>query len=219
MATTGSAAPFFKFFTCRSSSKPFMAGIWMSVSNRSKCRVATRENTSSGVRQQAVAHGRPSRDRFSSMARVSWSWMASSSMSRMSRGGVAGMRGASAVFPVSGFPGVADGRSGIMTKNELPFPGVLWSWISPWSSCTSFSVMESPSPTPSSPCALRRRVNSLKMSFCSSAVMPHPVSSTVRQSCRPCIFARMVMFPSCVNFRALLVRFSTIWRMRKASPV
>ena len=79
--------------------------------------------------------------------------------------------------------------------------------------------MASPSPKPSCPCALRRRVNSWNIRFCSSSLIPQPVSLMLKCSCPFSNAARSVILPSCVNFNALESKFSTICLVRNGSPI
>ena len=102
---------------------------------------------------------------------------------------------------------------------QLPFPGLLSRVISPPSSRTSRSTIESPSPNPSTPRAELLRSNSRKMRSRSPAPMPRPVSRTEKRSRPPPQATSSSTPPVSVNFTAFESRKSATWRMREASPV
>ena len=68
---------------------------------------------------------------------------------------------------------------GIFTMKRLPFPLSLSSRIVPCSIVTILCTMASPSPKPSFAAAFERRSNAPNTRCCSSSVMPVPVSSTI----------------------------------------
>ena len=195
----------------RSRSKPFMAGIWMSVSTASWWHSAILTNSSCGCRHTVMLA-----PRLRSMASVSCSCRLSSSMSSRLHGWL--NRAFAAGRSLADVVSASALGIGSSTPNRLPSPGLLLTLIVPPSRATSFCVIDSPSPKPSCPCALFRRVNSWNIRFCSSSVIPHPVSATLMLSRPLSSFADIDTEPSLVNFIAFDIRFSTICRMRKGSP-
>ena len=102
--------------------------------------------------------------------------------------------------------------------NVVPCPLTDLKETFPPSRVTSSRVMDSPSPTPSMPCAPSRRVKASNTRRLSSGVIPCPVSDTLSSRRPPPTSAVTRTSPVKVYLMALLSRLSRIWRMRKASP-
>ena len=135
-------------------SKPFMAGICISVRSTSKCSSFSLSNSVSGWwKQLAVTPGQ------SNMAAVSCSCMRSSSI-RARRTGTLLPCGSSPVQDEFSSGREGPSGKGRYTWKQLPLPGSLSILMSPSSKSTNLRVIASPRPNPSCPCALWRRVNS-----------------------------------------------------------
>ena len=149
----------------------------MSVNTRSNVRFLSCSISSSGCSQHTASTLKPftSSAALCSMASVKCICIRSSSIMAILRW-ILGRVMAGSFEPGAGL-GEMEGK-GMDTLNVLPFPGALSMSILPNRSSTSLRVIDNPSPNPSCPCALLRRVNSLNMRSCSLAVMPHPVSDT-----------------------------------------
>ena len=107
--------------------------------------------------------------------------------------------------------------TGIVTINLVPLPFCELTLILPSSNCTISRVIDSPSPTPSLPCAPGRRVKALNIRCCSSSVIPHPVSATLIINRLPLSTEVTVIEPWSVYFIALLTKLFTTCLRRETS--
>ena len=107
--------------------------------------------------------------------------------------------------------------TGMITVNFDPLPLREAKLMLPPSRCTISRVIESPSPTPSLPCASGRRVKALNTRCCSSGVIPQPVSVTLIVIFPLPIATATVTSPLSVYLMALPTRLFTTCFMRNAS--
>ena len=203
----------------RAASIPSITGIWMSISTTSQRPV--RKASSAWAPSPVIVTSQPSWD--SKVRSTSWftGW---SSAARMRRPSPASSRPATSAGtsapPTSGLSPIRGrGRSAM---NTVPSPGALETVISPPKAWTSSRQMDRPRPVPpylrvveASACS-----NLEKILAACSAVMPMPVSRTLRRRPSPAPIAAKVTNtpPSPVNLMALETRLSTICRRRVGSP-
>ena len=107
---------------------------------------------------------------------------------------------------------------GRLTVKQEPLPSSDVTVMVPPSICTTSRVIDRPSPTPSLPCPLGRRVKASKMRWQSAWLMPRPVSLTyIIRCCRGEILISTFTPPRSVYFTALPMRLLMICFTRNAS--